>query len=279
MRYPRDFGDAEGTVYENYLRYVLKQPSATNLCASVTDAACNMRGNSALAVMMRQLCPSRCGCSNPREGTASNPSARSASFGFMGCATWNLRTKKFQHALAELPCADITDRNRFALWANGLGDSTVAKANGTRILIRDGVMASFDDGGCSEVVKFDIGGGSSSKICSETSLAATCPSSCGCNISLTWNSAWTQQAHFCPLSCGRALPTCFTVDNEDDGGYPEYLAATYESGYPCIFPFTFDGKEYTNCTMDDWHAPWCAVILTVDGAVAKWGDCASNCYS
>ena len=89
----------------------------------------------------------------------------------MGCASWNVETMPFQNTLAALPCKDTIDQNAFAEWSRGLGDATISGEG----LVSDGVLTSFEAGGCSEVTRFDLGAGSGSKICSQTSLAALCP--------------------------------------------------------------------------------------------------------
>ena len=36
---------------------------------------------------------------------------------------------------------------------------------------------------------------------------------------------------------------CFTVSTK--------------GGYQCVFPFIYDGKEYTKCTTEGNYDPWC----------------------
>mmetsp|Transcript_4926 Transcript_4926/g.11889 ORF Transcript_4926/g.11889 Transcript_4926/m.11889 type:complete len:1303 (-) Transcript_4926:66-3974(-) len=42
------------------------------------------------------------------------------------------------------------------------------------------------------------------------------------------------------------------------------------SGSPCHFPFEYNGQIFTECTTQDWNAPWCATAPTYDG---NWGEC------
>jgi hypothetical protein len=46
---------------------------------------------------------------------------------------------------------------------------------------------------------------------------------------------------------------------------------------PCVFPFTYQGKEYKQCTSDDHDQPWCATQPGDYASHGKWGNC--NCAS
>merc|ERR1712055_1126563 len=58
--------------------------------------------------------------------------------------------------------------------------------------------------------------------------------------------------------------TCMTVD-----------------GANCVFPFTFNGVVYTECTTVLDAKPWCSTLTDQNGNHVtdqrKWGYCASNC--
>ena len=42
-------------------------------------------------------------------------------------------------------------------------------------------------------------------------------------------------------------------------------------GECCIFPFTFEGRQYYSCTtVDNKNTPWCYYKL---GLIKKWGYC------
>ena len=53
------------------------------------------------------------------------------------------------------------------------------------------------------------------------------------------------------------------------------------SAKPCIFPFTYAGQEYSECTArdSDTGLPWCATKVDTEGWVLDhaWGDCGSGC--
>ena len=44
-------------------------------------------------------------------------------------------------------------------------------------------------------------------------------------------------------------------------------------GVPCVFPFTYEGTQYTECTTASWDQPWCSTDSEYDG---NWGNCV-NC--
>jgi len=59
---------------------------------------------------------------------------------------------------------------------------------------------------------------------------------------------------------------------------------TTTSGKPCVFPFTFRGRIYRTCTMDDGSAvPWCSTKTNAWGVhisgQGHWGDCPASCGS
>ena len=47
------------------------------------------------------------------------------------------------------------------------------------------------------------------------------------------------------------------------------------SNTPCVFPFTYQGVEYSQCSYADSPRPWCATATRSDGTVItnRWGDC------
>ena len=49
-------------------------------------------------------------------------------------------------------------------------------------------------------------------------------------------------------------------------------------GTTCVFPFTYDGVEYYQCTYKNSPTPWCATKLDPNGTVIvnNWGDCANT---
>ena len=56
-----------------------------------------------------------------------------------------------------------------------------------------------------------------------------------------------------------------------------------EDGDGCIFPFIYNGTEYTECTsVDNNGALWCALNTTMDRRVLRenehsWGNCEESC--
>ncbi len=52
---------------------------------------------------------------------------------------------------------------------------------------------------------------------------------------------------------------------------------------PCIFPFTYEGVTYNNCTIvnDPDDKPWCSTNLDEDGnhvvSGRYWGHCDQDC--
>ena len=100
----------------------------------------------------------------PAMANHGRPTMAGPGFSISGCAAWNLRKQNFQNALAELPCTDTVARDTFAIWALGLEGTP-------RMGLKDGlqtrIVALFDQGGCPEAVKLNLGNGT--RICEETS--------------------------------------------------------------------------------------------------------------
>ena len=42
------------------------------------------------------------------------------------------------------------------------------------------------------------------------------------------------------------------------------------SGTPCHFPFEYNGQLFDQCTMHNWHTPWCSTTSVYSG---QWGQC------
>lgn len=66
--------------------------------------------------------------------------------------------------------------------------------------------------------------------------------------------------------CDQSLPTvcehqfCYTRD-----------------GFQCIFPFTYKGIVYKNCSSQDLFKPWCPTTLDSAGEILEWGFCLEDC--
>ena len=59
----------------------------------------------------------------------------------------------------------------------------------------------------------------------------------------------------------------FSTDSHTYGG-------TLENG-PCVFPFTYKGVEYTDCTRTEWNWYWCGgEDYDENDDDRKWGECA-----
>ena len=49
-------------------------------------------------------------------------------------------------------------------------------------------------------------------------------------------------------------------------------------GWPCIFPFRYDGFEFNQCTRHSSSYYWCAVeVCELTKEVTKWGACNKYC--
>ena len=52
-----------------------------------------------------------------------------------------------------------------------------------------------------------------------------------------------------------------------------------ETGKPCAFPFTYQGKTYEKCTDIDHDQLWCSTEVDYNGVHVrgKWGNCGNEC--
>jgi len=50
---------------------------------------------------------------------------------------------------------------------------------------------------------------------------------------------------------------------------------------PCIFPFTYQGLTYNDCTTDGDKIPWCATATDKNGHLIldQWGYCSNECQT
>ncbi len=47
---------------------------------------------------------------------------------------------------------------------------------------------------------------------------------------------------------------------------------------PCLFPFTYEGRQYYTCTTANHHESWCATdVDLLTGQMLSWGPCQANC--
>ena len=49
------------------------------------------------------------------------------------------------------------------------------------------------------------------------------------------------------------------------------------NGYPCLFPFFYQGKSYNACTLLNYHKYWCGTSYDSNGEDFNWGICNTNC--
>ena len=54
-----------------------------------------------------------------------------------------------------------------------------------------------------------------------------------------------------------------------------------ETGKPCAFPFTYQGKTYEKCTEIDNDQLWCSTMVDPNGihVRGRWGNCDHECNS
>ena len=66
----------------------------------------------------------------------------------------------------------------------------------------------------------------------------------------------------------------------DESNEKDEISNISSNGKPCIFPFKYDGKSYSACTLvdSDTGIPWCATGKDQDEFVIDndWGECTEN---
>ena len=91
----------------------------------------------------------------------------------------------------------------------------------------------------------------------------------------------TSIMNFLLISCfvGSALSQPSTRFGQLETRIPNACATI--TGSQCVFPFTYKGVEYYQCTYADSPTPWCATQVDADGVVVtnKWGDCETGSLS
>jgi pimeloyl-ACP methyl ester carboxylesterase len=58
---------------------------------------------------------------------------------------------------------------------------------------------------------------------------------------------------------------------------PECQVCHTFNGAECVFPFTYDGREYKTCTDKNHSSAWCATQTDKTGGVKSWGHCRPQC--
>merc|ERR1711971_1450914 len=63
--------------------------------------------------------------------------------------------------------------------------------------------------------------------------------------------------------------------------YPCANPCKTHDGTQCVFPFTYLGVEYYQCTYASSPTPWCATMVDSNGTVVtnNWGDCTNTALS
>ena len=48
---------------------------------------------------------------------------------------------------------------------------------------------------------------------------------------------------------------------------------------PCVFPFIYNGEEFSSCTKVDYRVSWCATKKDEEGKLVgtNWGNCGKRC--
>ena len=79
---------------------------------------------------------------------------------------------------------------------------------------------------------------------------------------------------FSILYCYTILETCKTVG----GVIPVNCNFSPQLDKPCVFPFTYKGRTYNECTMDDYDIAWCGTMKEVNKTIdhGQWGNWDSN---
>ena len=49
------------------------------------------------------------------------------------------------------------------------------------------------------------------------------------------------------------------------------------NGYPCLFPFFYQGKSYNACIILNHDQYWCGTSYDSNGEDFYWGHCNKNC--
>ena len=80
-------------------------------------------------------------------------------------------------------------------------------------------------------------------------------------------------------------PLSKTDEYDDEYEEEEVCLTSADSEAPnteCVFPFTFKGKTFTQCTTFDYYPQsWCATQVDGRGNYVRgeWGECSSSCTS
>ena len=82
----------------------------------------------------------------------------------------------------------------------------------------------------------------------------------------------------CLLAAASSSPLQFSnsPSSKPSGRVPN--PCNTNDGTQCLFPFTYLGTEYYQCTYASSPTPWCATMVDSNGTVVtnNWGDCSNT---
>merc|ERR1712066_230320 len=85
----------------------------------------------------------------------------------------------------------------------------------------------------------------------------------------------------CLIAAATSLPFQFSNSPKSQLSARVPNPCNTHDGTQCVFPFTYLGEEYYQCTYASSPTPWCATMVDSNGTVVtnKWGDCSNTALS